>query len=54
MVHQTNEPIWEAVENFLMKEYSYDPFEDWVVINGDGAPWITACREYFGDRGTSA
>lgn len=51
MVHQTNEQIWEAVENFLMKEYSYDPFEDWVVINGDGAPWITACREYFGDRG---
>ncbi len=51
MVHQTNEPIWEAVENFLMKEYGYDPLEDWVVINGDGAPWITACREYFGDRG---
>ncbi|WP_205597824.1 UPF0236 family transposase-like protein, partial [Anoxybacillus sp. MB8] len=50
-VHQTNEPIWEAVESFLVKEYGYDPLEDWVVINGDGAPWITACREYFGDRG---
>ncbi|GAA3891887.1 hypothetical protein GCM10022628_13480 [Anoxybacillus suryakundensis] len=50
-VHQTNEPIWEAIESFLVKEYGYDPLEDWVVINGDGAPWITGCREYFGDRG---
>ena len=22
-----------------------------VVINGDGAPWITQCWEYFGYRG---
>ncbi|EPZ38271.1 hypothetical protein JV16_02945 [Anoxybacillus ayderensis] len=50
-VHQTNEPIWEAVENFLIKQYGYDPLEDWVVINGDGASWITACRDYFGKRG---
>lgn len=49
-VHQTNEPVWEGLERFLMEEYRYDPFTDRIVINGDGASWITACREYFGTR----
>ncbi len=49
-VHQTKEPVWEGLERFLIEEYGYDPTRDWVVINGDGAEWITACREYFGKR----
>ncbi|MBE2941609.1 ISLre2 family transposase [Anoxybacillus flavithermus] len=49
-VHETNEPVWEGLEQFLIEEYGYDPTRDWVVINGDGAAWITACREYFGKR----
>lgn len=49
-VHDTKEPVWEGLETFLMEEYGYDPTRDWVVINGDGAAWITACREYFGER----
>lgn len=50
-VHQGEEDIWEGLERFLIEEYGYDPLNDLVVINGDGAPWITQCREYFGHRG---
>ncbi|WP_329403927.1 MULTISPECIES: UPF0236 family transposase-like protein [Anoxybacillus] len=34
-----------------MDELKEIELEDRVVINGYGVPWITACREYFGDRG---
>ncbi|MED3729915.1 UPF0236 family transposase-like protein, partial [Geobacillus stearothermophilus] len=37
-------------EEWLMNEYAYDPCRDLLIINGDAASWITACREYFGKR----
>ena len=49
-VHNGKEPFWEAFEKFLTDTYDYDPAVHKLVINGDGAAWITACREYFGDR----
>jgi hypothetical protein len=42
--------VWERFEEWLMQEYAYDPCRDLLVINGDAASWITACREYFGKR----
>src|SRR5690625_7925706 len=30
-----------------MDTYEYDPVRQQLVINGDGAKWITSCREYF-------
>lgn len=33
-----------------METYEYDPTVHKLVINGDGARWITACREHFKDR----
>src|SRR5690606_10494453 len=27
--------------------YAYDPLQTKLVIGGDGAPWISACREHF-------
>ncbi len=42
--------MWERFEEWLMKEYAYDPCRDLLVINGDAASWITVCREYFGKR----
>ncbi|MEK4873484.1 ISLre2 family transposase [Bacillus sp. FSL W8-0102] len=49
-VHEGKGEVWEGFEEFLMNEYAYDPCRDLLVINGDGAPWITACREYFKGR----
>lgn len=49
-VHNGKEPFWEAFEKFLTDTYDYDPAVHKLVINGDGAAWITACREYFGNR----
>lgn len=49
-VHKGKEPFWEAFEKFLVETYEYDPTVHKLIINGDGAGWITACREYFGDR----
>ena len=46
-VHQGKEPFWEGFETFLIETYGYDPTVHYLVINGDGARWITACREYF-------
>lgn len=40
--HQGDEHFWEDFETF-----DYDPLTHLLVINGDGANWITACREYF-------
>ncbi len=42
--------MWERFEEWLMNEYAYDPCRDLLIINGDAASWITACREYFGKR----
>jgi len=46
-IHDGKEPFWEAFEEFLMETFDDDPTDHKLVINGDGASWITACREYF-------
>lgn len=46
-VHKGKEPFWEGFENYLIDTYGYNPNVHFLVINGDGAPWITACRTYF-------
>lgn len=46
-VHQSKQPFWEGLESFLIDTYGYNPSVHFLVINGDGAPWITACRDYF-------
>ncbi|WP_237746949.1 ISLre2 family transposase [Geobacillus vulcani] len=49
-LHEGPGDVWEGFEEWLMKEYAYDPCRDLLVINGDAASWITACRTYFGKR----
>lgn len=51
-VHQGTHPFWEGFETFLMETYAYDPTKHHLVINGDGASWITACRDYFRHNAT--
>ncbi|MBB5172822.1 ISLre2 family transposase [Texcoconibacillus texcoconensis] len=51
-IHKDNRPFWESFEDFLMDTYEYDPTKHHLVINGDGAKWITACREYFQHNAT--
>nr|WP_051091434.1 UPF0236 family protein [Caldibacillus debilis] len=46
-IHDGKEPFWEAFEEFLMETFDDDPTVHKLVINGDGAAWITACREYL-------
>ena len=46
-IHEGEAPFWEELEQFLMDTYNYDPTTHLLAINGDGANWITACREYF-------
>lgn len=46
-VHSGNAPFWEELEQFLMDTYYYDPSKHYLIINGDGANWITSCRDYF-------
>jgi hypothetical protein len=48
--HEGNEPFWEGFETFLEENYNYDATKTLFVINGDAASWITACKDYFGDR----
>jgi hypothetical protein len=50
-IHQGKESFWEGFETFLEENYDYDPLETKLIINGDGASWITASQEYF--RGNS-
>lgn len=50
--HRGSEPFWEGFEQFLMDTYEYDPTRHHLVINGDGAQWITSCRDYFGEQAT--
>lgn len=49
-IHRGKQPFWEAFEDFLMEDFDYDPTVHKLVINGDGANWITACMDYFQDR----
>jgi len=35
-----------------MDAFEYDPTYHQLVINGDGAKWITSCREYFQHNAT--
>lgn len=51
-IHQESLPFWEAFELFLVNTYAYDPTKHHLVINGDGAQWITACRDYFRHNAT--
>lgn len=46
-VHQGKQPFWEGFKTFLIDTYGYNPSVHLLVINGDGARWITACRDYF-------
>ena len=46
-VHKGKEPFWEGFEQFLMDNYNYNPSEHRLVINGDGAQWITVCQDHF-------
>jgi len=46
-IHQGKLPFWEEFEQYLTDTYHYDPTQHQLVINGDGAKWITSCREYF-------
>lgn len=45
--HQGTGHFWEDFETFLVETFGYDPLTHFLVINGDGAKWITSCREYF-------
>ncbi|MGG0716240.1 UPF0236 family protein [Robertmurraya massiliosenegalensis] len=42
--------FWEEFEDFLMETFEYNPTVHKLVINGDGAGWITSCREHFQGR----
>lgn len=46
-VHQGKQPLWEGFEAFLIETYGYNPSIHYLVINGDGARWITACQDHF-------
>lgn len=46
-VHKGKEPFWEGFERFLIDTYGYNPTAHFLVINGDGASWITACRDHY-------
>lgn len=45
--HKGDGHFWEDFETFLVETFGYDPLTHLLIINGDGANWITACREYF-------
>ncbi|HHU61181.1 MAG TPA: ISLre2 family transposase [Natronincola sp.] len=49
-VHDGKQPFWEGFEEFLTDNFEYEPLVHKLVINGDGAGWITSCREHFKDR----
>lgn len=46
-VHKGKEAFWEGFEQFLIDNYNYNPSEHHLVINGDGAQWITACQDHY-------
>jgi hypothetical protein len=51
-IYEGNLPFWEEFEEYLMTTYEYDPTRHHLVINGDGAKWITSCRDYFQHNAT--
>lgn len=51
-IHEGKLPFWEEFEQYLMATYEYDPTKHQLVINGDGAKWITSCQEYFRNNAT--
>lgn len=48
--HTGSEPFWEGFESFLEQHYDYDATKTKLVINGDGAGWISACQDDFKGR----
>ncbi|MEJ8778934.1 ISLre2 family transposase [Pseudogracilibacillus sp. ICA-222130] len=46
-IHEGKLPFWEEFEQYLMNTYDYDATKHQLVINGDGAKWITSCQDYF-------
>ena len=46
-IHRGKTSFWEGFEQYLIDTYEYNPAVHFLVINGDGAPWITSCREHF-------
>lgn len=46
-IHEGKLPFWEEFEQYLMETYEYDATKHQLVINGDGAKWITTCQDYF-------
>lgn len=51
-IHEGKLPFWEEFEQYLMDTYEYDPTKHQLVINGDGARWITSCQDYFRNNAT--
>jgi len=51
-IHEGNLSFWEEFEQYLMATYEYDPTRHHLVINGDGAKWITSCKDYFQHNAT--
>src|SRR5699024_3891226 len=51
-IHEGNQPFSEEFEQYLMATYEYDTTRHHLVINGDGAKWITSCRDYFEHNAT--
>ncbi len=50
--HEGKLPFWEEFEQYLMTTYEYNPTKHHLVINGDGAKWVTSCRDYFQHNAT--
>jgi len=51
-IHEGKLPFWEEFEQYLMATFEYNPTRHHLVINGDGAKWITTCQEYFRNNAT--
>lgn len=44
--HKDGGEFWEGFGDFLVERYEIDE-NTWLVVNGDGAPWIGECESYF-------
>jgi len=45
-LHTGTGDFWEGFGDFLVERYEMDE-HTWLVVNGDGAPWIRECESYF-------
>jgi hypothetical protein len=45
-LHRGNGDFWEGFGDFPAERYEIDE-DTWLVVNGDGAPWIGECESYF-------